>query len=101
MKRFFRAFTLTLIFTLVPFFTLAAILYADGVTRQVGYDDLSPAAAITDSQITIFGDSYDLPEKSEKINRAKSFLTPPEIKLEISAIQTIIELIGQLSDSGH
>lgn len=95
MKSFFRAFTLTMLVLFVPLIAFAAVLRADEVTRRVGYDDLSPAVSVSESEIVIFGESYDRISNDEKIKQAKSYLTLPAVKLDIMIIQTISELIAQ------
>ncbi len=94
MKQFFRAFSVTLIVTLIPFLTFVAAIHADEVTRQVGYDDLSPAVDIADGKITVFGKEYEPIWENEQIKKAGSFLTPPQTKLKVMIIQRITELIA-------
>lgn len=91
MKSFFRAFTITLLATLIPLITFIIIIHADETTRKIGYDDHSPTFSITDGEITVFNKKIGISNKDEKIERAQSFLTAPVTKLENQLIQMITE----------
>lgn len=96
MRAFFRAFTITLISTLIPLTTLFIILHTDETTRKIGYDDPSPAFSVTENDITLFGKKIEIHSKNENIKRAQSYLTAPVIKLEIDIIQKITDNLLRL-----
>lgn len=101
MKDAFRAFVMTLMIALVPMLTFSGMIRADETTRSIGYDDSTPAAAITESGVTVFGESYSPIIDRSKIKQAQSFLTPPVIKLEYLLIQKIAALIPQPEEQAH
>ncbi len=96
MKAFFRAFAITLIATLIPFLTFVSVIYADEMTRKVGYDDLSPAFDFGGGEITLFGKKYISVSENKTLKKAVSFLTPPQIRLKNIISQRITELISRL-----
>lgn len=96
MRAFFHAFIITLIATLIPFLTFVAVIYADQMTRTVGYDDKSPAFDIDGGGIVLFGKKYMPVWEMEIIKKAGSFLTSPQVKLGNMVIQRIAELISRL-----
>lgn len=96
MKAFFRAFIITLIATLIPFLTFVAVIYADEVTRKIGYDDPSPAFDIDGGGIVLFGKKYMPIWENKTVKKTGSFLTSPQIKLGNMVIQRIAELISHL-----